>query len=66
MQMPIRLRPVPKQPVWRVNAEQEPLDQMYDKFVGNCGRAALDLGGGSKKGRDLLDEEVKVRYLIDV
>ena len=57
--MPIRLRPMPKQPVWRVNTEQEPLDEMYDSFIGSAGKAATDIEG-SKRGRDLLPEEVKV------
>ena len=61
MQMPIRLRPVPKQPIWRVNTEQEPLDQMYDDFIGSAGRSATDVEG-SRRGRDMLPEEVKVRH----
>lgn len=59
MQMPIRLRPAPKQPLWRVNDQQEPLDEMYDAFVGSAGRSASDIEG-SRRGRDLLPEEIKV------
>ena len=62
MKMPIRLRPTPKQPVWRVNTEQEPLDEMYDNFIGSAGKAATDIEG-SKRGRDMLPEEVKVHNL---
>lgn len=57
--MPFRVRPQPKQPVWKVNTEQEPLDAMYDSFVGRAGEA---LKGDAKRGREMLTEEVKVRF----
>lgn len=55
MKMPIRLRPEPKQPKWRVNADEEKLNEAYDKFLGSVGERV--------RGRDLLDEETKVRYI---
>lgn len=61
MQMPIRLRPRPKQSPWRVNEDPELLDEMYDRFVGRAGEAAKGQAGvESTRGRDLLPEEVKV------
>lgn len=51
MKMPYRLRPLPEQPAWNVNTQQEPLDLMYDRFFGNRAR-----------GRDMLPEEVKVSF----
>ncbi|KAK5133918.1 hypothetical protein LTR08_007147 [Meristemomyces frigidus] len=60
MAMPLRLRPRPNQPVWRVNTRQEPLDEMYDRFVGRVGEAAKGQEGISgTRGRDMLPEEVK-------
>lgn len=56
MRMPVRTRPRPDQPEWKVNTAQEPLDEMYDRFIGSIAR----LQGQSAKGRDFLDEEVKV------
>ncbi len=61
MKMHIRLRPKPKQPEWRVNEKPEPVDEMYDRFVGRAGEAAkgqVELEG--TRGRDLLPEEIKV------
>lgn len=52
MKMPIRLRPRPKGPVWRVNASEEVLDRAFDEFVGHV--------GGRMKGSELLDAETKV------
>ena len=59
MKMPIRLRPSPKQPEWKVNTRQETLDEMYDRFIGQAGKAARDQGE-NVRGRDLLPEEIKV------
>ncbi|WPH03868.1 Hypothetical protein R9X50_00675100 [Acrodontium crateriforme] len=56
MTMPFRLRPQPKQPVWRVNTEQEPLDAMYDSFVGRASDVSKADAG---RGREMLTEEVK-------
>lgn len=47
MKMPIRLRPMPKQPVWKVNNNEGRLNQAYDLFLG-------------KEGSAMLDEETKV------
>jgi len=54
MKAPIRLRPQPRQPEWKVNDKVEPVDEMYDKFIGRI--------GGSTKGKDMLPEEVKVHH----
>ncbi|EMC94225.1 hypothetical protein BAUCODRAFT_74525 [Baudoinia panamericana UAMH 10762] len=60
MRMAFRLRPVPKQPVWKVNDDPELLDEMYDAFVGRVGDAAKGQEGlQSTSGRDLLPEEIK-------
>lgn len=59
MRMPVRLRPLPKQPEWKVNKDPKLLDEMYDRFVGRAGEAAKDQVQ-STRGRDLLPEEVKV------
>ena len=53
MRMPYRLRPLPNQPAWVVNDEQAPLDEMYDRFL-------MGIEGG-KSGRNMLDDETKVR-----
>ena len=53
MKMPFRLRPMPKQPEWRVNDQPGPLDEMYDRFIA-IGK------GESTRGRDMLPEEIKV------
>lgn len=55
MRQPLRLRPQPRQPLWKVNTEQEPLDEMYDRLIGRT------LGGGIV-GRDALPEDVKVSF----
>ena len=61
MQMPIRLRPQPKQPEWRVNDQPEVLDEMYDRFIGRAGESAKGQDEvESTRGRDLLPEEIKV------
>ncbi|KAK3704649.1 hypothetical protein LTR37_013748 [Vermiconidia calcicola] len=56
--MPFRLREEPKQPVWKVNTREEPLNDMYDRFIGRAGEV-LKGQGESTRGRDLLPEEVK-------
>lgn len=56
MRMPVRLRPQPNQPTWHVNDKPEPVDEAFDAFIGNS-------GGRNARGRDLLDEEVKVCFL---
>lgn len=53
MQMPFRLRPQPKQPVWKVNEQVELVDEAFDKFVGQA-------GGKGSRGREVLPEEIKV------
>nr|POE87326.1 hypothetical protein CFP56_29915 [Quercus suber] len=53
MRMPLRLRPEPKGPVWKVNTEQAPVDDMYDKFFAKA--------GGRTHGRAVLPDEIKVR-----
>jgi large subunit ribosomal protein L15 len=53
MKMPFRLRPEPKQPVWKVNEEVELVDEAFDKFVGQA-------GGKGARGSELLPEEIKV------
>ena len=58
MKMPVRLRPLPKQPDWKVNEKEEPLDEMYDRFLGSVGRSRDQ--GESIQGRDMLPEEIKV------
>jgi len=55
MRMPVRLRPQPNQPVWKVNDRPESVDEAFDAFIGGA-------GGRNVRGRDLLDEEVKVYY----
>lgn len=61
MKMPYRLRPLPKQPVWKVNDRQDLLDEMYDKLFGRIGEMAKGQPGvTSTRGRDLLPEEIKV------
>ena len=52
MQMPIRLRPQPNQPVWRVNDKPEVLDEVYDQILGKL---------SSTRGSEMLDSETKVR-----
>ena len=60
--MPFRVRPDTRQPVWRVNDKMEPLDEMYDRFIGRAGDAAKGQEGvQGTKGSELLPEEVKVR-----
>ncbi|KAK6442030.1 hypothetical protein LTR95_001742 [Oleoguttula sp. CCFEE 5521] len=56
MRMPQRIRPQPKQPMWKVNDEAEPLDAAFDKFIGNA-------AGRDVRGREALDEEVKWQSL---
>jgi large subunit ribosomal protein L15 len=65
MKMPYRLRPEPKQPVWRVNTQQEPVDEMYDRFLGRVGETIKDQELQSTRGSDLLPEEIKVHYSHD-
>lgn len=65
MKMPVRLRPLPQnQPRWSVNKEDEPVDQMYDRFVGERAgegaRGQEGMGERGIRGSELLDEEVKV------
>ena len=65
MQMPIRLRPMPQnQPKWDVNTQDEPVDQVYDRFIGERAGASATgqegMQGRGSKGRELLDEEIKV------
>lgn len=63
MKMPIRLRPKPRQPEWKVNEDPAVLDDMYDRFIGRAGGAAKgQVEVESTKGRDLLPEEIKVRH----
>ena len=65
MKMPIRLRPKPRQPEWKVNEDPAVLDDMYDRFIGRAGAAAKgQVEVESTKGRDLLPEEIKVRNEI--
>lgn len=52
MRMPLRLRPQPRGPVWKVNTEQAPVDEMYDKFFVKT--------GGTADGRNVLSDEIKV------
>jgi large subunit ribosomal protein L15 len=59
MKMPIRLRPEPHQPPWIVNTRQEPVDEMYDRFLGT---SSTDGNGQSIRGRDMLPEEIKVLH----
>lgn len=61
--MPERLRPMPKQPVWKVNDKQGPVDEMYDRFMGRVGETVTGQVLDSTSGRDLLTEEVKVRLM---
>lgn len=58
--MPHRARPAPKQPEWKVNVEDQPVNEMYDRFIGRAGEAAKGQVE-STRGRDLLPEEIKVR-----
>jgi large subunit ribosomal protein L15 len=62
MKMPFRVRPRKEGvPMWRVNNKPEPVDEMYDRFVGRVGEAARGQEGlKGTRGRELLDEEVKV------
>ena len=53
MKMPVRVRPLPNQPVWRVNEDPQLLDAMYDKILGTL--------SSSTKGSEMLDAETKVR-----
>ncbi|OQO15138.1 hypothetical protein B0A48_00520 [Cryoendolithus antarcticus] len=55
MRMPHRIRPLPKQPIWKVNDKAEPVDAALDKFIGNA-------AGQDVKGRETLDEEVKFQW----
>ena len=69
MKMPIRLRPLPtNQPRWNVNDKDEPVDQFYDKFIGEragaSARGQEGMSGKGTKGRELLDEEIKVRCAL--
>ncbi|KAK5116197.1 hypothetical protein LTR62_008523 [Meristemomyces frigidus] len=60
MKAAFRLRPMPNQPEWRVNDKIEPLNEMYDNFIGRAGEGARDQAGvQGTKGSDLLPEEVK-------
>ncbi|QIX01634.1 hypothetical protein AMS68_007151 [Peltaster fructicola] len=52
MKMAFRLRPMPNQPKWKVNEDQELLDKALDRFIG-------DAAGRGVKGRDVLTDEVK-------
>lgn len=56
MKMPVRLRPEPRQPAWRVNTDESKLDAAYDRFLGSV--------GGRKKGSELLDSETKVSPVL--
>lgn len=65
MKMPIRLRPLPQnQPRWNVNDQDEPVNQVYDRFIGEraasgaAGQKGME--GRAARGRELLDEEIKV------
>lgn len=53
MKMAFRVRPIPNQPAWVVNEDQEVLDKVMDTFIGNA-------AGRGVRGRDVLPEEVKV------
>ncbi|KAF2769172.1 hypothetical protein EJ03DRAFT_327616 [Teratosphaeria nubilosa] len=60
MKMRFRVRPQPRGPAWKVNDRPEPVDEMYDKFVGRVAEAAHGQEGvAGSKGSDLLPEEVK-------
>jgi len=66
MKMPYRVRPLPKQPLWKVNDRQDLLDEMYDKLLGRIGEMAKgQLGVTGTRGRDMLPDEIKVRVLSD-
>lgn len=54
MRAPIRMRPMPQQPAWKVNDDPEVLDDVMDRFIGRA-------SGPTVKGRDVLPEELKVR-----
>lgn len=56
MQMPFRLRPMPNQPVWKVNDSVELVDSAYDRFIGQA-------AGRGTKGKDVLPEEIKWQAL---
>ncbi|KAK6440762.1 hypothetical protein LTR95_003012 [Oleoguttula sp. CCFEE 5521] len=56
MRMPQRIRPQPKQPIWRINDEAEPVDAAFDKLIGNA-------AGRDVRGREVLDEEIKWQSL---
>lgn len=65
MKMPIRIRPLPQdQPRWNVNDQDEPVNQVYDRFIGErAGSSAAGqegMQGRGTRGRELLDEEIKV------
>lgn len=66
MKMPIRLRPIPQdQPRWSVNDQDEPVDRMYDRFIGERAGASAagqeGMQGRGIRGSELLDEQIKVR-----
>ena len=61
MKMPERIRPVPNQPVWKVNTQQEPVDEMYDRFMGRVPESFKEIGEKAR-GRDVLPDEVKVSF----
>lgn len=65
MKMPIRLRPLPQnQPRWSINDQDEPVDRMYDRFIGEWAGASAagqeGMQGRGTRGSELLDEEIKV------
>ncbi|KAH9809321.1 Ribonuclease-III-like [Teratosphaeria destructans] len=60
MKMRFRVRPQPRGPAWKVNDRQEPVDEMYDNFIGRVVEAAQGQEGVTgPRGSDLLPEEVK-------
>lgn len=59
MKMPIRLRPTPKQPAWRVNDSEERLNQAYDLFLGKDGSAMLD----DKTKVYIIPSRIRVEYI---
>ena len=50
---------MPRQPIWKVNDQQQPVDEMYDRFMGRTGEVVKDQVE-STMGRDLLPDEIKV------
>ncbi|CAK4017745.1 related to RNase III domain [Lecanosticta acicola] len=50
--MPYRLRPVPKQPTWKANEDDEKLYAMYDRLLDK-------IGPPEQLGRELLDEDTR-------